>query len=314
MKILLAEDEPTFRALLEQLLTKWGYEAVVACNGDEAWSALQAADAPRLAILDWMMPGMDGVSLCRKIRERGNEPYVYILLLTAQQRDKDLVTGMEAGADDFLTKPFKLHELQMRLRAGMRIIEFQNELLAARRALQIKASQDSLTGLWNHEEILSILHRELARAEREEEQVSVIMADLDHFKEINDTHGHQSGDTVLRSISHRLLSLIRPYDSIGRYGGEEFLFVLPECSSEQAVSFAERLRNCISCESVRINRTSISITTSLGVATSNDDNLRNADALVGAADAALYQAKENGRNCVRVAPADDILDPTGERR
>ena len=299
MRILLAEDEPAFRSLLSQLLTTWGYEVVVAQNGREAWQALQAEDAPRLAILDWKMPGMDGVTLCRKIREREDESYIYIIFLTAQQGDQDLVTGMEAGADDFLTKPFKHQELRMRLRAGRRIIELQNQLLGARKALQIKASQDSLTGLWNHEEILTILRRELARAERETEAVSVIMVDLDHFKTINDTYGHLAGDAVLRTIARKLQSLIRSYDSIGRYGGEEFLFVLPECSPTQALTFAERLRLGIKNETLMIAGATISVTISAGLATSCGGVSCDPDSLVGAADAALYRAKESGRNCVR---------------
>jgi len=302
MRILLAEDEPSFRQLLEKILVNWGYEVTVARNGKEAWQILQAENAPQLAVLDWMMPELDGVSLCRKIRETLTEPYTYIILLTAQQRENDLVVGMDAGADDFLTKPCKLNELQMRLRAGRRIIELQNELLAARKALQIKANQDSLTGLWNHEEILEILQRELARAEREEEAVSVIMADLDHFKSINDTYGHLAGDKVLCSIATRLYSLIRPYDYIGRYGGEEFLFVLSDCSQKSSVAFAERLRQCISDEKVMIAGQQVAITLSLGVATCGKRGGCNSDELVGAADAALYQAKESGRNCVKAAP------------
>jgi diguanylate cyclase (GGDEF)-like protein len=262
--------------------------------------ALQAEDAPRLAILDWMMPELSGIEVCRKVREGMQEPYTYIILLTGQREAEDLVTGMEAGADDYLTKPFKTNELKVRLRAGRRIIELQNELLDARAALQKKASQDSLTGLWNHEEILEILRNELARAERDGNCVSVIMADLDHFKGINDTYGHMAGDAVLRLTAQRMHSLVRPYDFIGRYGGEEFLLVLPECCRECNVAFAERLRQCIGGESMDVAEGLIPVSISLGVASSGKGRGRDAVSLVKAADAALYQAKKNGRNRVEV--------------
>jgi PleD family two-component response regulator len=196
---------------MEEKLAAWGYEVVVAENGNAALQILQSDDPPRLALLDWMMPGLEGVEVCRIVRGKKGEPYTYIILLTAQQSDEDLVTGMEAGADDYITKPFKHNELRLRLRAGRRIIELQNELLAARDTFRTKASHDSLTGLWNHAEILEILTHELSRAEREEKCVAVIMADIDFFKKINDTHGHLAGDVVLRSTAGKMHSLMRSY-------------------------------------------------------------------------------------------------------
>lgn len=167
MRILIAEDDPAYRRLLEDILVNWGYDVVVARDGNEAYKILLAENAPKLAILDWMMPGMEGTEVCRKIRKDEEEYYTYIILLTSQQRDEDLVIGMEAGADDYIIKPFKHNELRVRLRAGRRIIELQNELLAAREILHAKATHDSLTGLLNHEEILGILDKELARSERD---------------------------------------------------------------------------------------------------------------------------------------------------
>lgn len=301
MRILIADDDPAFRDLLKERLAKWGYDVVVAEDGNEAWQALQADDAPSLAVLDWMIPGMDGIEVCRRVRKEKEEPYTYIILLTSQQRDEDIVAGMEAGADDYITKPFKHNELRVRLRAGRRIIELQNELLAAREILQAKASHDSLTGLWNHEEILGILAQELARAEREEQCVSVIMADLDYFKMVNDNYGHLAGDAVLRLTAKRMLSLMRGYDFIGRYGGEEFLVILPECCKECSVAFAERLRLCVSSGNMDTPEGMIPVTISIGVASSGGESGWDADSLVKAADAALYRAKENGRNRVEVA-------------
>jgi diguanylate cyclase (GGDEF)-like protein len=300
MRILIAEDDPAYRQLLKEILVKWGYDVVVARDGNEAWQALLDKDAPQLAILDWMMPGMEGIEVCRKIRSDDEKKYTYIILLTSQQRDEDLVIGMEAGADDYIFKPFKLNELRVRLRAGRRIIELQNELLAARDILYARATHDSLTGLLNHEEILGIMDKELARSERDGVCVSIIMADIDHFKLVNDTYGHLAGDVVLRSSAQKILSMERTYDSIGRYGGEEFLIVLPECCLECAAAFAERLRSCICRESIDTPEGMIPITISLGVATSGKNGRLDGHSLVKAADAALYRAKENGRNRVEV--------------
>jgi PleD family two-component response regulator len=241
MRILIAEDDPAYRQLLNEVLVKWGYDVVVARDGNEAWEALLTKDAPQLAILDWKMPGMEGVEVCRKIRNDDEKKYTYIILLTSQQRDEDLVIGMEAGADDYIFKPFKFNELKVRLRAGRRIVELQNELMAARDVFQEKSTHDSLTGLFNHEEILGIIDKELARFERDGICVSIIMADIDHFKTVNDTHGHLAGDVVLRIVAQKMHSMMRLYDSIGRYGGEEFLLILPECCLECASTFAERL-------------------------------------------------------------------------
>jgi two-component system cell cycle response regulator len=301
MRILIAEDDPSFRRLLEDKLVMWGYDVVVADNGIAALQILQSEDPPRLAMLDWIMPGMEGVEVCRKVREERKDPYTYIILLTSQQRDEDLVTGMEAGADDYITKPFKHNELRLRLRAGRRIIELQNELIAARDTFRTKASHDSLTGLWNHEEIIHILTQELYRAEREEKCVGLIMADIDFFKKINDSYGHLAGDVVLRSIAEKMHSMMRSYDYIGRYGGEEFLVILPDCSSEYAAAFAERIRLNISSDSIDTSEGMIPVTISLGVAANSTKRKRDADSFIKAADKALYRAKENGRNRVEVA-------------
>jgi two-component system cell cycle response regulator len=311
VKILIAEDDPVSRRLLEAKLTRWGYEVIVTRDGNEAWQALQAVDAPRLAVLDWMMPGMDGADLCREIRKGLKEPYTYIILLTTLRGEEDIVAGMEAGADDYITKPFRASELKVRLRAGRRIIELQNELISARETLRKKATHDSLTGLWNHEEIMQILARELERAGRENSSVAIIMADLDYFKKINDTYGHLAGDAVLRLTAQRMVSLIRPYDAIGRYGGEEFLAVIPGCSMKSAASLAERLRKRIGGESMDTPEGMIEVTISFGIAISNNGKPADATSLVHAADMALYRAKNKGRNRVEVASeeeADKIID------
>lgn len=301
MKILIAEDDPSLRKLLEDKLAKWGYEVITTGNGKAALQVLQSDDPPRIAVLDWIMPEMDGLEVCRKVREEMTEPYTYILLLTSQQRDEDLVAGMEAGADDYITKSFKHNELRLRLRAGRRIIELQNELIAARESFRAKASHDSLTGLLNHGEIINTLELELSRAERAGNYVSVIMTDVDFFKKINDKYGHMVGDEVLRLTSDKMQHILRSYDHIGRYGGEEFLIILPECCPECAAGFAERLRICIAKDKIDTSEGMIPVSISLGVASSGKDGTRGAETLIKAADAALYRAKENGRNRVEIA-------------
>ena len=246
MRVLAAEDNPVFQSMLKAMLGKWGYEAIIAPDGNEAMRLLSRDDPPRMAILDWMMPGMDGVEVCRCIRGVRREPYIYMLLLTARNESQDLVEGMDAGADDYLTKPFVAHELRARLRAGRRILDLQAELVvAAREALRIQATYDGLTGVLNRGSVLDALNQDLARAGRESGPVAVLLTDIDHFKKVNDTHGHQAGDAVLQETAHRMKSAIRAYDSMGRYGGEEFLIVLPGCDGEDAVHQAERIREAI---------------------------------------------------------------------
>ena len=305
MRILIAEDDAVSRRIIEAHLSKWGYQVVTARDGNEAWRILQSVEVPRLAILNWMMPGMDGVELCRKVREEAKEPYTYLILLTTLNGTEDLVTGMNSGADDYLTKPYNANELRVRLRAGRRIIDLQEELIAAREALRAKASHDQLTGLWNHEEILSILVRELARGQRERTPVGAIMADLDHFKKVNDDHGHQAGDAVLRESADRIRSLMRPYDAAGRYGGEEFLFVLPDCNEENTAVMAERIRSLLGGDPIKTQQGRIPVTISLGAAVSGPGE-SDAGSLVRAADLALYLAKSRGRNRVELGRVETV--------
>jgi two-component system, cell cycle response regulator len=297
MKVLAAEDNPVFQSMLANMLTKWGYTPVVARDGNEAWEALQQPDGPQLAILDWMMPGLNGVDVCRGVRAAGREPYVYILLLTARSDAQDLVEGMEAGADDYLTKPFQAHELRVRLRAGRRILDLQQQLLAAREALREQATHDGLTGLLNRNSILAILDKELARASREDQPLSVLMVDLDRFKQVNDTHGHAAGDAVLCEAARRMRESVRNYDSLGRYGGEEFVIVLPGCDARSAQAQAARVRQTFAASPFSAGSASLLATCSIGVSWRNHPRANEAGALLREADVALYAAKGNGRNC-----------------
>lgn len=302
MKTLVAEDDPIFRRILQSSLAKWGYEAVTACDGEQAWRILQNSGAPQLAILDWMMPRMDGVDICRQIRRLGREPYVYIVLLTSRDHLGDLIEGMDAGADDYLSKPFDPEELKARLRAGRRILDLQQQLLAAREELRQQATHDALTGLWNRPAIREALHIELERMKREHNPVSIALADIDRFKQVNDRLGHSCGDTVLREIASRLQSSLRPYDKVGRYGGEEFLIVFPGCDLPRAIQLAERLRDRVAGESVYTSEAGlIGVTISMGVAAASEDEPCDPDGLIDRADAGLYGAKNHGRNRVCVA-------------
>jgi two-component system cell cycle response regulator len=309
VRVLIAEDDLISRRLLESFLQKWGYEVVLAAEGNAAWQTLQQADAPRLAILDWMMPGKDGVQICREIRQLQDQPYIYVLLLTAKGQKLDLLSGLEAGADDYLTKPFDPHELRARLRAGQRIIELQEQLINAQDVLRKQAVHDSLTGLWNRRGILDFLRREVARASRENSSVAVAIIDVDHFKSVNDTYGHLAGDAVLCEIARRLGSTMRAYNALGRYAGDEFLGVISGCNAAGALSFAENLRRRIDSEPIRTAEGVIPTTLSVGVALGCDSRELSIDDLLRAADMALYRSKSAGRNHAELATPADFQDP-----
>jgi two-component system, cell cycle response regulator len=314
LKVLLAEDDEISRHILKETLVRWGYEVVTACDGAEAWEILQAGNGPELAILDWIMPGMDGIDVCRHVREKQGEPYIYVMLLTSKTRKADIIQGMGAGADDYISKPFDPQELQMRLNAGRRIIELQSQLLATRESLRYMVSHDSLTGLFSRVEILEQLRGELNRAGRDRAPVGVIIADVDHFKVINDTHGHLTGDVVLIEIARRLRRAVRSYDHIGRYGGEEFLILMPGCDEDESVINAERVRASVMCEPVVLPAGDARVTISAGVATGYGDDNLDFNGLIRIADAALYRAKAQGRNQVVLGTMADSRDPHAELR
>jgi diguanylate cyclase (GGDEF)-like protein len=290
VRILIAEDDDGTRDMLDVLLTERGYDVVMARDGIEAWEVLQRADSPSLAIIDWMMPGLDGAGLCRKVRESGG-PYTYLLMLTVKDKTQDLIAGIDAGADDYIRKPADAEELCARLRAGERIVRRQEEL-------RVRATHDDLTGVLNRGTILATLERELAHKGRSGSSVGLILADVDGFKQVNDVHGHAMGDTVLCEVSRRIASPLRASDAIGRYGGEEFLIVLSECDTAGALQVAERLRCSVACGPVNSVAGPLPITVSLGVAAVGKGESANLDKLMLAADKALYRAKRAGRNRV----------------
>ena len=296
MKVLIADDSVVSRHLLQATLQKWGYEVVSAEDGEQAWAILQEEGAPRLAILDWMMPGFTGPEVCSMLREQNRDTYTYVLLLTSRSLKQDLIEGMNSGADDYVSKPFDQQELRVRLRAGRRIVDLQDELLKTREALRVQATHDSLTGLKNRGMIYERLCAETARSTREHTPLGIVILDIDRFKLINDTYGHAAGDSVLRELAHRFRESIRPYDTVGRYGGEEFLVLLPGCDSSNTIKQAERFRRMLAEMPIRHNESDFKVTASFG-ATIWVPGIT-PDVLVQTADEALYVAKNGGRNRV----------------
>jgi diguanylate cyclase (GGDEF)-like protein len=294
-RVLIAEDDVMSRKILQSWLEKWGYRVTVAENGAIAWAILQQEHLPELLILDWVMPEIDGMELCRRIRDRQHSPYQYILLVTARDAQQDVVRGLDAGADDYLKKPLDRNELRARLRVGERILTLQNDLIQAREGLRFQATHDALTGIFNRGTILELLHRELVRAARSQNPTGVLMLDLDHFKQVNDTYGHLIGDVVLKEVAQRISQAVRSYDLVARYGGEEFLIVLPSCSCDQIQDCAERVRSAIASVPVIVHHSGIPVTVSIGATVATRGATAETDVLA-AADVALYQAKSSGRN------------------
>ncbi len=295
MRILIAEDDATSRNLLSRILTQWGYEVTSTSDGAAAWRELQKDDAPQLAILDWERPEIDGVELCRLVLERNTTNPPYLILLTAREGTQDIVTGLDAGANDYLGKPFNRDELRARLGVGRRFAELHAKLLETQQTLEALARTDPLTGSMNRRAILERLNQEIARASREKTMLGVGLIDIDHFKDVNDEHGHAAGDLVIRALAHRSIHAMRPYDGFGRFGGEEFLVVVPLAGFSDVGVVLDRVRRAIEESAVEVEGHSIAVTVSIGGAMGNGQS---ADELIKAADEALYQAKARGRNRV----------------
>jgi two-component system cell cycle response regulator len=303
MKILIADDDSVSRRMLEKMLEQAGYDVVAVENGRKAEEILSSPDGPRLALIDWVMPELDGEGLCRAMRSRTSQPYIYIILLTSKQSKADIILGLEAGADDYLIKPCDLDELKARLRTGQRILQLEDNLVEAREAMRFKATHDPLTSLWNHGAIFSILEKELLRAQHtesgdEERNVSVLLCDLDHFKQINDTYGHLIGDQVLQEVAQRLESAVRPCDAVGRYGGEEFLIVLKDCNELYARERAEEVRKAVFARPFIAGPGEIPLSISIGALAWYSSPDGTPAQLLHQVDSALYLAKSAGRNRV----------------
>jgi diguanylate cyclase (GGDEF)-like protein len=301
LAILLVEDEPTTRMMTARQLKRAGYEVESVSNGAEALERLKTRFFP-LLLTDWEMPEMDGVALCRAVRQADLEGYIYTILLTARDAKSHVIEGLGAGADDYLTKPVDDNELIARLNTGRRILQLEQSLRAANRVNQLLSVTDELTGAYNRRYLMEQLPKEIERARRYGRPLSAVLCDIDHFKSINDTHGHQAGDEVLKSFAAQLLHCTRRgVDWFARYGGEEFLIVLPETGIDDAVRFAEKTRAHIASEKFPTAAGSLAVTASFGVAGSDSVDKQSevgVDFLIGHADLCLYRSKETGRNRV----------------
>jgi two-component system, cell cycle response regulator len=315
MRILIADDELMSRRLLQVTLERAGYAVTAVENGRQAAEQLCQSDRPRLALLDWMMPELDGPGVCREIRKSKNQSYVYMVLLTSKGEKEDVIAGLEAGADDYLVKPFNAEELKARLRTGLRILGLEDRLVEAREQMRFQATHDGLTSLLNRSVTLDLLGRELVRSRREHVSTAILMCDVDHFKSVNDSYGHLAGDDVLKETAKRLLSSVRSYDFVGRYGGEEFLVVLNNCNPVFALARAEEIRKAIALKPMQTSNGPVSVTMSLGLLLSHEWGQRPAEELLQHADAALYAAKAAGRNFVKLAaPNMAIVDADARAR
>ena len=305
--ILIVEDDPVSRRLLEKTLVKAGHEFVSVENGRKALEEFKERFFP-IVLTDWMMPEMNGLQLCRAIRERTNTGYVFTVLLTAKDSKNDIVAGLEAGADDYLTKPVNQAELIARIKTGIRILELERSLKRANEEIRILSITDPLTGCYNRGYMTERLPQEIKRAKRYRHSLSLVLCDIDHFKKINDTYGHQVGDRILKEFVQWINESIRDgVDWLARYGGEEFLIVVPETDTKGACCVVERLRRMLSQKAIGIQGERIHITASFGVTgldPATPDEKISPEALITQADECLYQAKQEGRNRVRVSGID----------
>ncbi len=302
MKILICDDSLTHRVMLEAIVGQWGFEAVLAEDGQQAWDILSAPDAPRLVLLDWEMPGLDGLDVCRRVRESQDRDPPYILLLTARQETADIVAGLDAGANDYIAKPFENTELHARLRVGARMLDLQRELIDAREALEFQANHDALTGMLNRGAVMRALEQAIETAGQDGQPLQIGLVALDHFKRINDTHGHPAGDAVLRQAAQRIESTLRGGGLVGRYGGEEFL-LLVNGEAADAPAFCERLRGAIADQPFADGELTHRVTVSGGFVALAPRDGRSASELLAAADKLLYEAKAAGRNRIFCGPA-----------
>jgi len=297
-RLLLVDDDSVSRSVLSRQLAGRGYDILEAESGGGALRILTQADAPRMAVVDWNMGTINGPELCRILR--GRSPYVYVVLTTAREGRRPLVEAMNSGADGYIQKPVDVDELEAWLVAGQRIVELQDGLLKAHAELERRATHDALTGVRNRGSLMEILGRELRRSIRTKSATGIVLLDVDHFKAVNDTHGHPVGDEVLVEFAARCARAVRDYDVVGRYGGEEFLLILPGGTLPDAASVGGRLLDAIARRPFVTSVGEIHITASGGAASTGQGYL-DVDAMITAADTALYEAKRAGRARLHVA-------------
>jgi diguanylate cyclase (GGDEF)-like protein len=301
VKVLVADDDPGSLLVAKAAVERSGHECLAAADGDEAW-ALYLAHQPDVVVTDWMMPGMDGLALCRAIRAREADLYTYIVLLTSQGSRNDVLAGLEAGADDYVTKPLDPFVLHARLLVALRVTTLHADLARYRKMLAQQARTDPLTGLHNRLKLSEDLERLHARSVRYAEDYCVAMCDVDNFKSYNDIYGHQAGDLALRAVAAALAGQARTTDGVYRFGGEEFLLVLPNQSQLGAKALMERALDSVRDLKIAHSGDPLGqLTLSAGISAFTAENRLDAETLLGEADAALYAAKAAGRNRVELA-------------
>ncbi|MGE5380072.1 MAG: GGDEF domain-containing protein [Methylocystaceae bacterium] len=287
MQVIIADDDRLSRRILEDRCREWGFDVWAVEDGNLAWDIYIQQDAPRIFLLDWIMPGINGVDLCEKMRKSPHTSYSYIVIVTSLNDATNIIRGLEAGADDYIVKPFNINELRCRLNIGKRILELEDNILRM-------ANLDYLTGLYNRRYFFQRMECELSRCRRENHPVGLLMIDIDNFKIVNDTYGHTAGDHVLSRLSKVLSRCCRDYDLVGRFGGEEFIICLPGSGREETFKIAERIRGQVAEETLDCNTELLKITVSIGyVSTMNGKSQE----MISAADAGLYAAKKAGKNC-----------------
>lgn len=294
-RVLVADDDAVSRIILQSLLQQWGYGTESVSDGAQAWEILEREDPPKLVIVDWTMPSLDGLEICRRLRAEERAFYPWVLMITARDQKQDIRCALEAGADDCLVKPFDEAELRARLSVARRMIRMQDDLIYAREQLRVQATKDALTELLNYGAFLDMFGSELKRAARTGSDTGLLLLDLDHFKNVNDTHGHTAGNEVLVEVARRLKRRVRSYDFVARYGGEEFCIVFPDCPEHQLCERAEAIRRAVADDPVHTEGADIPVTISIGAAVASPDRA-SATAILERADTALYQAKKSGRN------------------
>jgi two-component system, cell cycle response regulator len=304
MKIVIADDDPAARSMLTETVQELGYDPVPVTGGEEVLEKVRLYDCSVL-LLDWTMTGMDGLEVCREIRRHDTEDenVCYIIMSSSRESTEDVSRALRAGADDYVSKNTHPAEFRARIAVGVRTALLEKKLIDLNNRLKFLVRTDSLTGLLNHSAILKELSMELDRASRDVSSTSILMADLDRFKIVNDTHGHQIGDRVLMAFANLLCRSCRSFDRIGRYGGEEFLVILPRTTSEEATVIGERIRSATENMELEGELSNLHITCSVGCYTAERSD-RHPSSMVASADSALFRAKEAGRNRV-VSSASD---------
>lgn len=301
MKVLIADSDTASRLITQKLVESWGINSLVVADGQEALNKMtESKDPPGLLLINWEMPNINGIDLCKELRLRESNNPPYIILLSNRDDSNDIVTALNAGANDFISKTTKPAELRARIAVGLRTLELQNRLNIANNMLTHRADHDELTGLRNRGSVLEALDKEIIRTQRTKEPLAIALCDIDFFKKVNDTHGHTVGDRVLKEFAGRLTAAFRPYDMIGRYGGEEFIIIC-RSSIKQAAEIFERFRQTIGDTPFLAEDLSLPITASVGIRIYGGEDIDTKQILLSLivdADLALYRAKNRGRNRV----------------